>query len=108
MLPTITEVVQSLRAKFLNDAGLTVIHGRNKEMGQFRISLPTATSHVEVAVPLKVQGRDLSFVLEPAATQTTYAGVYNRQLSAGTLYTLYDCTHGRKLITPLLMHASNI
>ena len=91
-MPTIPEVVVSLKSQFQKDTGLTVIPGRNGEMGQYRVFLPTANPEVVVTVPLKVQGRDHSFVLEPAATPTTFEGVSNRQLSAGTLFTLYECT----------------
>ena len=93
-VPTIPLVVQSLKCQFPTDSGLTVIPGRNKELGQYRVVIPTANADADVTVPLKVEGRDYNFVMKPAATQTTFAGVSNKQLSDGTLYTLYDCTQG--------------
>ena len=92
-IPQIPEVIGSLRAKFPAEAGLTVIPGRNSDLGTYRIYLPVAPAG-DVFLPLKVMGQEHDFPLEPTATQSTYAGVSNRQLSRGTLYTLYDCTQG--------------
>ena len=92
-MPTLPEVLCALRAKFVVESGLTCVPGRNRDLGTYRIVLPNATGG-DLTIPLKVMGKEQHFTLTPVATQTSYAGPTNRQLSEGVLYTLYDCTLG--------------
>ena len=92
-MPSVPEVLISIKARFPNDPGLTVIPGRNAELGTYRIRLEEDSDAV-ISLPLQVQGKEHLFTLEKTSAPTTFSPVSNIQLSSGTLYTLYNCTQG--------------
>ena len=94
-MPTLPEVLISIKAQFPNDPGLTVIPGRNAELGTYRVTLTSATDDA-IYLPLTVQGKNHNFLLEKIANQTTFSSarypVYPLHLYTGPVGRCEQCS----------------
>ena len=91
-LPTLPELLQSLKAKFSDDPGMIVLQPRRSEQGMYRIVLEKDEDNLQL--PLSVGGQTFTFPLRKL-TDTEAEGKFNLNPRAeGQLYTLYHCTTG--------------
>ena len=97
-VPTLPQLIQTLKARFPLDEGIKVVPPRQSEQGIFKIVLQ-ADSDV-LTVPLKVGGKDHVFKLRKLTAGECAGRMNVNPRSEGNLFTLYNCTTGALFDVP--------
>ena len=91
-LPLLPQLLQSLKAKFPNDAGMIVIQPRRSEQGFYKIILQVDDDNLQL--PLSVGGKVYTFSLRKLTAAEEEGRINANPRADGKLYTLYKCTSG--------------
>ena len=91
-VPTLPQLLQTLKAVHPNDEGMTVVPPRQSEAGLFKIVL--AADDDNLTIPLTVGGKDFVLPLRKLTAEQCAGRLNANPRSEGLLYTLYNSTTG--------------
>ena len=91
-LPTLPELLLSLKAAFPREEGMIVIPPRRSEVGMYKIVM--GEDNVDLNLPLSVDGTEYQFHLRKLTPEESAGRLNTNPRAEGLLYTLYNCTSG--------------
>ena len=105
-LPTLPQLLLSLKARFPDEVEMTVIPPRRSEQGMCKIIMHQDADNL--VVPLKVDGTEFQFCLNKLTAAEAASHLNTNPQAEGKLYTLYQCTSGDKEHIPNSVFATAV